>query len=318
MYQSNAKFYIKSTITSTQAAASTFLLSEDLELGTHLETGTSPVSFVIKNSTQIERFQITATGGTATIVKRGITQSETEATDSDLQKQWADGSFGYVTILAFNALDAQDTKPDRLTIPTVADATARTALYPTPTGGEMVINTEDAGALENYNPVTAQWEVLGTSTPVVNATTAAAGIVQLAIQATVDAGTDAGSTGATNVVIPSTFNTGITNKIADQSTAEAGASNVKLMTPLRSAQFLAANMASDATARTATDEQKYVNSKQAGYTVRALDSLSALTTVGAAPTERGDTTGNYVKLKEMTAQYTGTYRITFSLKGLDS
>jgi len=77
MFQSNCKYYIKSTISSTQAAGTTFLLSTDFEQAANLETGTDTVSLVLKNGTQIERFEVTATSGIATIVKRGLTQAPT-------------------------------------------------------------------------------------------------------------------------------------------------------------------------------------------------------------------------------------------------
>jgi hypothetical protein len=91
----------------------------------------------------------------------------------------------------------------RIKIPTVADDTARGVLYPSPTGGEKVMNTANGGKEEVYNAVTAQWEAAGTSTAVGNATTAAAGIVQVATHAKAVAGDDTGSTGATNSVPPS-------------------------------------------------------------------------------------------------------------------
>ena len=62
MMVSNSKFYIKSTITSTQADGTTFLLSTDFELGANLETAGASVSMVLKSGTQIERFEISATG----------------------------------------------------------------------------------------------------------------------------------------------------------------------------------------------------------------------------------------------------------------
>lgn len=62
MMVSNSKFYIKSTITSTQADGTTFLLSPDFELSTNLETAGASVSMVLKSGTQIERFEISATG----------------------------------------------------------------------------------------------------------------------------------------------------------------------------------------------------------------------------------------------------------------
>ena len=51
--------------------------------------------------------EITATGGTATIVNRGITQSGTRTTDVNLQKQWNDGTIAYVSALAFDLVDKQ-------------------------------------------------------------------------------------------------------------------------------------------------------------------------------------------------------------------
>lgn len=108
MFQSNSKYYIKSTISSTQTAGTTFLISPDFELGKELETGSSSVSLVLKNGSQIERFEITATGGVATIVSRGLTQSGSAATaDVSLQKQWTDGTIAYITSLAFDMIDKQ-------------------------------------------------------------------------------------------------------------------------------------------------------------------------------------------------------------------
>jgi len=107
MFVSNSKFYIKSTISSTQAAWTTFLLSPDFELWQNLETWTDTVSMVLKSGTQIERFEITATGGTATIVKRWITQAWTDSVSVWLQKQWTDGTIAYVTALAFDIFDKQ-------------------------------------------------------------------------------------------------------------------------------------------------------------------------------------------------------------------
>jgi hypothetical protein len=203
MFQSNAKYYVKSTITSTQAAGTTFLLSTDFEQAANLETGTDSVSFVLKNGTQIERMEITATGGTATIVKRGLTQAQTSAASVGNQKQWTDGSIGYVTALAYDLVNERNAKPLKLTIPTVADNTARSALYPSPTGGEKVMNTANGGKEEVYNSVAAQWQAAGTSTAVGNATTAAAGIVELATTAESKAGTATGGTGASLSVLPS-------------------------------------------------------------------------------------------------------------------
>lgn len=60
MFVSNSKYFIKSTISSTATVGGTFLLSTDTELNANLETGGLSVSMVLKNGTQIERFEITA------------------------------------------------------------------------------------------------------------------------------------------------------------------------------------------------------------------------------------------------------------------
>lgn len=80
----------------------------------------------------------------------------------------------------------------------------------------------------------AAYQSFGTGT-FVNATATSSGGVELGTQAEVDAGTDSGSVGPT-VVQPSTFQQGITNRIASQAVAEAGTENTKLMTPLRTRQ----------------------------------------------------------------------------------
>lgn len=115
MFLSNVKFYVKSTISSTQGVWSTFKISEDFETGTHIETGANNVSIVLKTQTQIERLTITATGWTATIVLRWLTQADTKIASVWLQKQWNDWTIGYVTAFASDLLDI-DKVWDRQTI----------------------------------------------------------------------------------------------------------------------------------------------------------------------------------------------------------
>lgn len=115
MFLSNVKFYVKSTISSTQGVWTTFKISEDFETGTHIETGTNNVSIVLKTQTQIERLTITATGWTATIVLRWLTQADTKVADVWLQKQWNDWTIGYITAFASDLLDI-DKVWDRQTI----------------------------------------------------------------------------------------------------------------------------------------------------------------------------------------------------------
>lgn len=74
-----------------------------------------------------------------------------------------------------------------VTIPTFADTIARDAFYSAPTGGEMAVT---GGILQHYNGVTVQWEDADTGTPPGVATDTSSGLVRLADQTQVNAGTD--------------------------------------------------------------------------------------------------------------------------------
>jgi len=105
MFISNVKFYVKSTISSTQWVWTTFKISEDFETNTHIETWSNNVSIVLKNATQIERMTVTATWWVATIIKRWLTQADTKVENVSYQKQWNDWTIGYVTAFASDMLD---------------------------------------------------------------------------------------------------------------------------------------------------------------------------------------------------------------------
>lgn len=196
-FLSNSKYYIKSTITSTQAAGTTFLLSPDFELSADLETGANIVSMVLKNGTQIERMEITATGGVATIVKRGLTQSGTETASAGLQKQWTDGTIAYVTALAFDLFDKQgDTMTGPLVFSgvtntglTVNSLTTAERLALSATNGTIVY---DSTLGENYQYIGGAWSVVSAGSTQPNASLTVAGKVEIATQTEVDAGTDTG------------------------------------------------------------------------------------------------------------------------------
>lgn len=135
-----------------------------------------------------------------------------------------------------------DQLADRLNgvlVPVYATTVARDAALPSPTNGMSCYVTAD-GVFYDYQG--GAWATRGNSATA-NASTTVAGKVEIGTQVEVDAGTDTGGTGATLAVIPSTFISGtstiITGKLSDQATAEAGADNTKLMTPLRVAQAVA-------------------------------------------------------------------------------
>lgn len=94
---SNALVYLKDILPITSGVWATFRISPDLERGLNIETGAVNAFFVLKSSTQIERFLITATGWVATIVKRGLEQDGITE-NANLKKSWGDGSVGYITV----------------------------------------------------------------------------------------------------------------------------------------------------------------------------------------------------------------------------
>lgn len=317
MFQSNSRYYVKSTITATQGVWTTFLLSTDFELWANLETWTDTVSIVLKNWVQIERFEITATLWTATIVKRWITQGNPLATDVWLQKQWADWTIAYVTALAYDIIDKQwDTMEWPLTFQPLSTA-ERTAL--TPSNGSIVYDT-DLWVL--YQFIWGAWASFASwTTPFASATVAWK--VEIATQWEVDAWTDTWGSWAIVSVIPSTFNTGITNKLASQAEAEAGASNTKLMTPLRVAQYCPTasttvagkvEMATDWEATTWTDETRYINPKQAKDNYVTKNSVLPVDVAITSLGEESAFNATYTKLKEVQVATAWTYIVKTSQK----
>lgn len=101
----------------------------------------------------------------------------------------------------------------------------------------------------------------GSVTP--NASDTVAGKVEIATQAQTDAGTEIGETGAILSVTPKTLVQNTANITASQADAEAGSSNVKLMTPLATQKKIDYTRASDAEALAGTDTVKFVTPKQA-------------------------------------------------------
>lgn len=114
------------------------------------------MSVILRNGIQLERMEITATGGTATIVLRGIEPQATKTANVSFQKQWTDGTIMVVTALASDLLDIDEqngvqiiasdinfsgsvefTGPTRL--PTFADTTARDAVYVSPVNGDKCV-----------------------------------------------------------------------------------------------------------------------------------------------------------------------------------
>lgn len=188
MFQSNLKFFLKSTINIADTTSDTFIVSEDFELGAVIDTGGETVSIVLRNARQIERFEATITAGVATIVKRGLTQVATSTEDSNLKKQWTEGTTGYITALAFDLLDkGGDTMTGALKFSGVTNqglvvnsltTTQRLAL--TPTNGAIVY---DSTLGENYQYIGGAWSAVSSGSVQPNASSTVAGKVEIATDA---------------------------------------------------------------------------------------------------------------------------------------
>lgn len=89
-------------------------------------------------------------------------------------------------------------------LPTYIDNTARDVAIPSPTGKELI---KVAWDVQQYNSVTAQWEVLDTGTVTPNASTTVAGKVEKATPTEITNGTSTGGTGAELFVWPEDLKT---------------------------------------------------------------------------------------------------------------
>lgn len=216
MLQSNKTFYLRGTISASLTTWGTFTITGDLELWLPVETNWEIVSLVFRNRTQIERFTVTISDSICTIVKRGIEQTW-GTTDVWLQRQWTEGSVGYLTALDFDLLDKDgesDTISSNITfewenisngsldiqgefkLPTFTDTTARDLVYVIPVEWDKCIITWVGEQYFEWG----QWNTLWVSTPTPNASTTVAGRVQLSTEAQREAGDTTGSTGA--ILVP--------------------------------------------------------------------------------------------------------------------
>ena len=338
MISSNSKYYIKSTISATQGNGTTFLLSPDFELWQNLETSGNITSLVIRSGTQIERMEITATGWTATIARRGLTQAWVEVEDSSLRKQWTDGSIAYITVLAFDLFDKQG---DTMTWPikfvggnnewlVVNNLTTTQRLALSPDNGTIVCD-QTIGSL--YQFIGGTWSAIAAGSTQPNASTTVAGKVQIPVQATIDSGTDVGSTWALNVVTPSTFIQWIKNffttvksSIIDSDKIwilDSASGTFKWMLysvlktqlktdlPVSNSAIWFAIMATDAIAAIWTDQTTYLNPKQANNNYGLVAIAWTTYTAGASSWNVTTNSLTMVKVKEIAINGAGTYTTAY-------
>lgn len=180
MFKSNLKFFILTRITTAMWTGDTFNISPELENDEVIDTEWEEVSIVIKNETQLERLTVTITEWVATIVKRGLNQSDSEVESEWLNKTWSDWAEWYITGLAFNFADLKSDNTfewnntfsgdnefqwdnqflnvdvtNSLKCPVFADETARDAGITTPLNW-MSIYLESIWAFQDYK--NGAWE----------------------------------------------------------------------------------------------------------------------------------------------------------------
>ena len=249
--KSNYKNYIKSSISSTQAAWTTFLIWLDFETWTNLEV-TTPFPIVLKSWTQLERMEITATGWTATIVRRGITPDD--GVDVSYQKPWNDWIVFIDAPLVWNIIDW------KLDIPVLN--WKKLKLW-----ANAYVTTTDDGANLKFK----DWSNAEVTLTTLNAWAWTDHKVLNSVTDTTAGYLHSKLTVSGNWITSTTVNpwadetTDLTLSFASQAEAETGTDNAKLMTSLRVKQSITANwlaLASDAEAIAWTVTTKAITPKQ--------------------------------------------------------
>lgn len=360
----NVESFYRATLAQTLLAADTvaiiaaagWLKISNTPLGTYSSTNPWYVT-ISPNTDNEEIFEFTAVDSTnklLTISKRGISKIATSLTTN-----WAYAATGdynnslYMrshTIndsvrmdishlhinLPFNWLDtlkvdiAWDTMAGPLKFSGTTNqgivvnsltTTQRTAL--TPDNGAIVY---DSTIGENYQYISWTWNAVSSWSVQPNASLTVSGKVEIGTQTQVDASTDTWETGAFTVLIPSTFQSWITNRISDKATAETGANNTKVMTPLRTKESIQVNcpvassvqkgiveMATDSEVVSWTDQERYVNPKQSKdnywFTFIPWTEIIAISSTSS----QIQNSGWFVKAKEILIKASWTYRISFGL-----
>ena len=286
MFQSNLWFVVKSVLSSSAWVWATFLISNDTELDSPVNTDGKVVSIVLKTSRQIERMKVTILNNVCTIVARGLSQNGwVEITW--LKKQWLEGASGYITALDFDIIDKDGelqvvTAPidfngdiemkGEFRIPTFANTTARDVVYNSPVDWDKCFVT--GVGEQNYNG--GLWFTLGTSTPTPNADTTTSGKVEEGTDSEFTNGTLTGGTGAklfatlvqlakSILLKPTTTSTGesyffwVNNGTVDQKITQA---NLREQLAGSTTTKWTYEMATDWEVTTWTDTVRVVNPKQ--------------------------------------------------------
>ena len=219
---SNIKFQLTSTCTATQAAATTFTVTNDTIEDKVITATNASVLISSLNGKVIARFVGTFAAGTFTITSRWLTSADSETEDTDLQKERRVWSIGKIVAFAFDNLDVSndwtwpeikwdiifswdntfsgiDTFTKGLNVPVFADSTARDATITSPANG-MECYLTDTWEFNDYTAWSWESRTSGSITP--NASVTVAGKVEQATDAQVWANTETGETWAPLFINP--------------------------------------------------------------------------------------------------------------------
>ena len=103
---SNMAFYTTAKLLSSAGTGDTVTISNDVERDASVTlTDSAQVLFTSLDGTSIERMTVTTTGGTLTIVERGLDQSASPSEVSALMKEWKSGTLVKVVHAAADIVD---------------------------------------------------------------------------------------------------------------------------------------------------------------------------------------------------------------------
>ena len=208
---SNTWIYLQWTLTKSDTSVS---ISNDNWWDVASFTGESVVLISADGKT-FEQGVATASAGTLTFSKRGLTKSKTQTESAGLKKEWRAGTQVYITALApdyiignsANTWTGKQTFTDVDVIgvlnmwnvsdinviwksnpqPNFADTIARDAIYTAPLDWDKCTV---AWTSQTYNGSTVQWESYGVSTPLPQATEVIVGKTRYATTLEASTGTD--------------------------------------------------------------------------------------------------------------------------------
>lgn len=300
--KSNYKFQLRGTLIVWSSIVS---ISNDLETDSVVEFTDEACLLYNVDKTIIERVRANASGGTLTLIKRGMEQdSETEQVS--LEKERRDGSYGAMTIFAPQIVDQLSdntftganeftgdvTMSGSFRDPVYADATARDAAIPTPVNGMRIYNTA-LWLFQKYQAWVWTDDTGWGATP--NASETVAGKVEIATDPQFTAWEEVWETGAILVAHPWQIKT---KNDAQDSAIQANSDAI----PNKATTVQVWNLENDSTYVTPfTLADNYFYSPIAWDTYQVWESNA----------EASTTSGSYVKLKEIEVDRTWWYRVNY-------